>query len=155
MRHIYCDGACQPNPGWMGVGVYIKTGARVEFAYSSSHGMGTNQQAELIALIKAIEKARDGDHIFTDSQYAIGILNGWKAKVNRELALQLRTVVKTKDVKISWVHGHNGNAGNDRADALANESAKPPEINAGEPGRRNPAPSLKSTPNREKDRAPL
>lgn len=127
MRHIYCDGACVPNPGWMGVGIYIETGARAEFAYSYSAGMGTNQQAELIALTMAIDHARDGDVIFTDSKYAIGMANGWKARTNYDFVENLRQAKKSKEVKINWVRGHNGNAGNDRADMLANDAAKPPE----------------------------
>jgi ribonuclease HI len=50
---IYCDGCCEPNPGIMGIGVYW------DDPVIRSHkvvGHGTNNQAECLAAIVALEE---------------------------------------------------------------------------------------------------
>lgn len=83
--HVFCDGACEPNPGaggWSWV-MYIDG---VEFSYA--HGGDpdtTNNQMELTGLLNAIEKARRLDMvpapavitIWCDSQYCVDGANIW------------------------------------------------------------------------------
>jgi ribonuclease HI len=79
---IYCDGACFPNPGFMGVGVVKDESS---FVISVCPGPGTNQVAELLALRIAIEVATPGTVIFTDSKYAYKEARAqWRARANRE-----------------------------------------------------------------------
>ena len=62
--------------------------------------------------------------VHTDSQYSIGVLTkGWKAKANVELVAKIVALVKAhKGLKIVYVPGHAGVAGNERADELAREA---------------------------------
>ena len=118
MKNIYCDGACQPNPGHMGAGIYVPEVCSVSLYL----GNGTNQRAELIALTKAIEMAEDGDTIYTDSRYALGMAGNWKAKTNTELVIALRAALRDKRIALKWVRGHEGNSAQGMADSLAVEA---------------------------------
>jgi len=102
----------------------------------------TNNLAELIAVIKAIELgiSRELQHIqiYTDSQYVqVGYTdmldrwsaNGWKNSNGERLAnipewehikeLKALQLGAGHTLTLSWVRGHNGNLGNERADYLA------------------------------------
>jgi ribonuclease HI len=123
MAEIYCDGAAGPtNPGLMGWGVYIPD----ELRFSIPGGHGTNQQAELRAVIEALKLAGPGDVIFTDSQYAIGMITkGWKARANVELVAEGRKLHESKpDVEIRWIRGHNGHPHQESSDLLATVAAQ-------------------------------
>lgn len=89
--HIFCDGACEPNPGAGGWGyVVYDNGAEVD-AFCGGSTETTNNQMELVGLLNAIEKAKalfgkygDPVTIWCDSQYCVKGVNewmpGWKAK---------------------------------------------------------------------------
>jgi ribonuclease HI len=118
----YADGACSGNPGPSGLGVVvIDEQKRIEV--SEFLGTGTNNIAELTAILRAIEAAAPGKPlvIHTDSQYSIGVLQkGWKAKANQELVAQVKTAFKARaGTRLQYVPGHAGVALNERADALA------------------------------------
>lgn len=57
---IHFDGACQPNPGLMGIGwtIHDPDGNLIETG-SRTAGSGTNNIAEYLALIEAMEAALD------------------------------------------------------------------------------------------------
>lgn len=124
--HVYADGACSGNPGPAGLGVVVlDSESRVEV--SEYIGQGTNNIAELTAILRALGETADSDRplvIHTDSSYSIGVLQkGWKAKANQELVAELREVLKgRKGVKLVYVPGHAGVKWNERADALAREA---------------------------------
>ena len=122
MREIYCDGAAEPNPGAIGMGVFIPD----ELRLSIPGGHGTNQQAELLAVIEALKLAEPGDVILTDSRYAIGMIaKGWKAKANMELVAEARRLYKSKPgVEIRWIRGHDGHPHQERSDLLATIAAQ-------------------------------
>jgi len=120
---VYADGACSGNPGPAGVGVVLIDGKRRR---ELSHYLGhaTNNVAELTAIklaAEAIDDPRRPVRMFTDSQYAIGVLRkGWKAKANVELVAQVRAQLsRLQNVDIHYVRGHSGVVLNERADALA------------------------------------
>jgi ribonuclease HI len=135
--HIYTDGACKGNPGPGGWGVLLKSGATEKELYGGELGT-TNNRMELMAVIQALMalKRPCAVTLYLDSQYVLkGItewLPGWKAKgwrtaskqpvKNAELWRQLDELVSQGGHTIDWqwVRGHNGDAGNERADALAN-----------------------------------
>ena len=120
---VYADGACTGNPGPAGAGVLIEIdGKRRELSEYLGHG--TNNIGELTAILRAAEalagEARSID-IKTDSQYAIGVLTkGWKAKANQALILDVKKALAAlPDVRVTYVPGHAGVPGNERADELA------------------------------------
>lgn len=121
--HIYADGACSGNPGPAGLGVVVlDSESRIEI--SEYIGSGTNNIAELTAILRALGETADSDRpllIHTDSSYSIGVLQkGWKAKANQELVAELREHLRArKGIKLIYVPGHAGVRWNERADALA------------------------------------
>jgi ribonuclease HI len=123
---VYADGACSGNPGPAGLGMVLIDGAdRLE--RSEFLGEGTNNVAELTAVLRALEAAPDDRRplaIHTDSQYAIGVLTrGWKAKANKELVALIRERLAGRSrVRLHYVPGHSGVPLNERADELAREA---------------------------------
>lgn len=138
----YCDGACKGNqnagggPG--GWGVVLKDGSKsttLKETYGGERGT-TNNKMELTAAIETLKLIAEGQaiEIFTDSQYVQKGLSewivGWKRRnwkkaggdpvVNVELWKALDALASKRKVKLSWVRGHNGDPGNERADYLAN-----------------------------------
>ena len=134
---IYTDGACKGNPGPGGWGVLLRTGATQKELYGGEAST-TNNRMELMAVIQALEalKRPCAVTLYLDSQYVLkGItewLPGWKAKgwrtaskqpvKNAELWRRLDDLIAQSGhvVDWRWVRGHNGDPGNERADALAN-----------------------------------
>jgi ribonuclease HI len=130
----YADGACSGNPGPAGVGIVIVDGkSRREL--SRYLGQGTNNIAELTAIelaVEAIGMLERPVRIYTDSQYAIGVLTkGWKAKANQELVARVRKLLAPlPDLALHYVRGHSGIPLNERADALAVEAVQRRELGA-------------------------
>ena len=121
----YADGACSGNPGPAGLGVVLIDGPR-RLEISEYLGTGTNNIAELTAVLRALEEIDRARPlaIHTDSQYTIGVVQkGWKAKANVELVAELRAALKGRDAtRLVYVPGHSGVILNERADALAREA---------------------------------
>jgi ribonuclease HI len=123
---IYTDGACHGNPGPMGIGaVIIDRGQRREL--SEYLGEGTNNIAELTAILRALEEVPDSERsrpvlVHTDSAYALGLLSlGWKPKMNVELVGSLRRLASSfSQLRTIKVAGHAGVPENERCDQLAN-----------------------------------
>lgn len=131
---IYADGACSGNPGPAGVGVVLQDGARRR-ELSSFLGQGTNNIAELTAILEAADAIDDATRpvrMHTDSRYAIGVLTlGWKAKANVPLVQRAKqALARFADLEIIHVPGHAGVPLNERADALAVQAVKT-EISTG------------------------
>ena len=125
---VYADGACSGNPGPSGLGVVILDG-ETKRELSEYLGHGTNNIAELTAILRAAEALRgrpDPIRIYTDSQYSIGVLTkGWKAKKNPELIRDVKAALGAlDDVKIYYVPGHMGHDLNEQADQLAREAVE-------------------------------
>ena len=80
----------------------------------------------MTAVIKALEAIDSSAKILisSDSTYVVNTMTkGWKRKANHDLWEQLDRLVKNRDVSWRWVRGHNGNRGNELADALATKEA--------------------------------
>ena len=132
---IHTDGACRGNPGPGGWGVLMESGDAWCELWGGEPAT-TNNRMELTAAIEALGalKARCEVALYTDSEYVRrGITewlprwkqNGWrtadrKPVKNDDLWRQLDAAATTHHVHWHWVRGHAGDAGNERADALAN-----------------------------------
>lgn len=139
MNHveIHTDGACKGNPGPGGWGVVLQSGASRKELFGGELGT-TNNRMELTAVIEALAalKRPCTVDLYLDSEYVRkGItewIGGWKARgwktaakqpvKNVDLWQRLDALVSGAghEIRWHWVRGHAGNAGNERADALAN-----------------------------------
>jgi len=124
--HVWTDGACTGNPGPAGLGVVIVDG-KDHTEISEYLGEGTNNIAELMAILRGLERVPDKARptvVYSDSQYSIGLLTlGWKAKKNIELVEELREVCRQfKDLRFVKVAGHAGIPLNERVDQLARDA---------------------------------
>jgi len=138
--HVYTDGACKGNPGPGGWGALLVADGREQEIYGGERDT-TNNKMELTAVIRALESldAPSEVDLHTDSQYVKqGIetwihnwkRNGWKtsdkkAVKNAELWRELEAQAARHRVRWHWVKGHADNAGNLRADELANRGVPP------------------------------
>ena len=121
---IYTDGATSGNPGPSGLGVVLRWGAHHREIHQYI-GNATNNIAELMAIKVGLEAVKHPRRmpvkVFTDSQYALGVLTGqYKARSNRELINDIRALMTHfPDLQIIKVKGHAGDPLNERVDELA------------------------------------
>ncbi|MCW8330264.1 ribonuclease H family protein [Photobacterium sp. SDRW27] len=140
--NIYCDGACDPNPGKAGSGVAVYCNNELaELWYGLYNPNGTNNTAELNALYQALllaqaslEKGKTVQ-ILSDSQYSINCISvwafswkkkGWMRKEQGDIK-NLEVIqashelyIKLKDkMTLSHVKGHAGIEGNELADRMS------------------------------------
>lgn len=129
----FTDGACTGNPGPAGSGLLVKFPDGRVVERHKALGFSTNNVGELTAIEMALDvldeaevPAADAVVIFSDSQYARGVLTqGWKAKANVELIGAIRVRLKARPgAKLQWVAGHVGLPENERADALARKGVE-------------------------------
>ncbi|UYG09208.1 ribonuclease H family protein [Halomonas sp. M4R1S46] len=139
---IYCDGACEPNPGDAGSGMAIyRNGTLAELWYGLHNPRGTNNTAELNALHQALRMAREevargaSVRIHCDSTYSINAItkwaSGWKKRgwkkadgqaiKNPEIIQPTHALYESlaSAVTIAHVKGHAGVEGNELADRMA------------------------------------
>ena len=139
---IYCDGACEPNPGNAGSGIVVyRKGKLAELWYGLYDPEGTNNSAELNALHHGLRMAQseiDADNtveVLSDSKYSLNCIQtwaagwekkGWKRKEEGDIknleVIQAAYKVYTEiadEVKLTHVAGHAGIEGNELADRMA------------------------------------
>ena len=132
---IHTDGACRGNPGPGGWGAILEHDSRERELYGYEPET-TNNRMELMAIIQALEALKRPCKVraITDSQYVMkGItewMPGWKKRgwrtasrkpvANRDLWERLDAAIQRHEIDCEWVRGHTGQAGNERADQLAN-----------------------------------
>lgn len=138
---IFTDGGCEPNPGKAGSGVAIYRNEKIdELWYGLYNPSGTNNTAELSALLEALKLAKEELEnnktvaIFCDSKYSIQCVTqwavGWEKKGWKKAGGEIKNLdlikilfalyqqVKNK-VKVLHVNGHVGVEGNELADRMS------------------------------------
>ncbi len=137
MRYrVHTDGAARGNPGPAAIGIVVQDDAgHIIYEASRSLGTKTNNEAEYLALIAALEylmesRISEAD-FFLDSELVVKQLNGvyrvkelngvYRVKEPRMQSLYARVTMLLNAVpKHSFKHIRR--ADNARADALANEA---------------------------------
>ena len=134
---VFTDGACKGNPGVGGWGAILIYKDNVK-EISGKDDDTTNNIMELMAVIEALKTVRNPSEIeiTTDSKYVKnGITNwifnwkknGWKTASkktvkNKELWVELDSLIQKHSIIWKWVKGHSGHLENERADRLANRA---------------------------------
>ena len=124
---LYTDGSAQPNPGHGGWAYLIEhEGTRLEMS-GEVPGETTNNRAEFFALIKGLVAVPEGEEVtvVTDSEQVRLAIKGMRhPKKNKDLLAAIYALVAARHVTVERIAGHNGNANNERVDALAHAEAK-------------------------------
>jgi ribonuclease HI len=138
---IYCDGACEPNPGNAGSGIVVyRAGKLAQLWFGLYNPMGTNNTAELNALYHALRMAeaeiKTGHtvEVCSDSAYSINCIRSWAASwekkgwkksggeiKNLEIIQDCYAIYQHIEEELSLTHvaGHVGTEGNELADRMA------------------------------------
>ena len=138
---IYCDGACDPNPGRAGSGIAVYRDGKLEqLWYGLYSPNGTNNTAELNALHHALLMAETAIlagqtvQILCDSTYAINCISkwaaGWSKKGWRKTGGEIKNLSLIQaahavyvriesQLQLIHVSAHVGTQGNELADRMA------------------------------------
>jgi ribonuclease HI len=138
---IYCDGACEPNPGNAGSGVVVYRGGKLaQLWFGLYNPKGTNNTAELNALYHALRIAEaeimtgNSVEVCSDSAYSINCVRswarswekrGWKKTggeiKNLQIIQDCYAIYRRigPELKLTHVAAHVGTEGNELADRMA------------------------------------
>jgi ribonuclease HI len=138
---IYCDGACEPNPGNAGSGIVVyRDGELAQLWFGLYNPMGTNNTAELNALYHALRMAETeietgkSVEVCSDSAYSINCMRswapswetkGWKKPggeiKNLEIIQDCYAIYRGIKAELNLTHvaAHVGTEGNELADRMA------------------------------------
>ena len=140
IMYIYTDGAVSNNTRGSsksvgGIGIYFGRRDPRNLGERFLEYPVTNQRAEIWAIVRALQIIIDEKLnvktdlkivIYSDSMYALNILNGsWNAKENRDLVnIGLRLMKHIHNIELKHIRAHTGkkdihSKGNDMADKLA------------------------------------
>ena len=144
--HIYTDGSARFNPGPGGWGMIVmnEEGSEILCVESGYEDYVTNNRMELKAMICALCYAeshpRDTFTIISDSAYVVNSCNswirGWAAngwRNSKKVTVENVDLMKAlwgylsrefPNFEIKHCKGHNGDLGNELADALATKDLK-------------------------------
>lgn len=138
---IYCDGACEPNPGNAGSGIVVyRAGKLAQLWFGLYNPVGTNNTAELNALYHALRMAeaeiKTGNtvEVCSDSAYSINCIRSWAPRwekkgwkkpggeiKNLEIIQDCYAIYRRIEEELSLTHvaAHVGTEGNELADRMA------------------------------------
>ncbi len=130
---LFCDGSSLGNPGDGGWAAILRYG-EVEKELSGGEADATNNQMELLAVIKGLEALKEPCEVelYSDSSYVVKGINEWlknwvaksfKGVKNPDLWRHYIEAAAKHKVRANWVRGHNGHSENERCDTLAKEAA--------------------------------
>ncbi len=123
----------EPRSGW---GAWISMGGHSK-ELCGGEPVTTNNRMELMAVIRALQALKRACNVkvYTDSVYVQKGMTEWieswkkrgwrtadkKPVKNDDLWQELDAIAQQHQIEWLWVKGHAGDAGNERADALANQ----------------------------------
>jgi len=138
---IYCDGACEPNPGNAGSGIAVyRAGKLAELWFGLYNPRGTNNTAELNALYHALRmaeaeiKSGNAVELCSDSAYSLNCIRRWAPKwekkgwkkpggeiKNLEIIQDCYAIYRRMEEELTLTHvaAHVGTEGNELADRMA------------------------------------
>ena len=151
---FYVDGSSKGNPGPGGFGVieldtciretynsYVESYS-LNYEYAEYFDYVTNNQMELKAILHVLKLAaahpEEGYIIYSDSAYAVNSINDWirgwaangwvnsrKVTVeNVDLMQEIYKYIDLDNYLLRKIHGHDGELGNELADAAATGNSK-------------------------------
>lgn len=143
----WTDGSCK-SEGAGGWGFVVKSPAGET---TEGHGSAQRTLAKIMeyqAVAEALAVVPDGARVvvFADNQSLVEGLSkrlaAWRsngcANVDEAIVESVRRIAaRDVDVRFQWVRGHNENAGNERADALAAQGAREAKASSPRRGSRN------------------
>jgi len=122
--NVFTDGASRGNPGKAGIGVAIYRDKELILELHEYVGIRTNNEAEYLALIKALQKIKElnetSANIFSDSEFLVKQMKKeYKVKAEKIVPLNQMAVnlLVGLEVKFHWVPRED----NLKADELANK----------------------------------
>jgi ribonuclease HI len=143
--NIYCDGSCRPiAPGGGGWAAILEVGgcnSRIELSGSIVERT-TAQRMEMLAIVMGLRAVQSPSAItvVADSMCVVSVISqdslltkweqaGWRTGKNRPVAnkdlwMELRTLVQQYQVSFVYVKGHGGHPLHGRANALARAALK-------------------------------
>lgn len=130
---VVCDGGAKPNPGVIAWAVIVQDALGDRRMLSGVVKRGTNNQAELLGALHALESLPDGAtvRVRTDSRYLhdgastwihLWVRRNWRTvngvpPANRPLWERLIQVSRRLSIEWEWVKGHAGDEMNEMVDA--------------------------------------
>ncbi|AAB47724.2 Pol protein, partial [Simian immunodeficiency virus] len=118
---FYVDGAANRN-SQLGKAGYVTDRGRSRVKHLQKT---TNQQAELQAILMALEDSTGPVNIVTDSQYALGVLQGTPDQSESPLVEEIiQKLIKREQIYLSWVPAHKGIGGNEQVDKLVSQGIR-------------------------------
>ena len=136
---LITDGSCLGNPGPGGWAYILRFGGHKKEGYGCA-AQTTNNRMELTAAIQGLKQLKEdcAVEIVTDSQYVKNGMTQWihnwkkrgwltgekKPVLNKELWMELDSLVNRHTVTWQWTKGHASHEDNNRCDELANSAAR-------------------------------
>lgn len=124
---VYTDGAYSAMRNQGAIAFIILKDDKVVCRFSKAINNTTNQRAEQLACIYALESIKTPSNItiYSDSAYVVNTYNaGWKRKANLDLWDRLDKAKDKHNVTFVHVKGHSDNLYNNLCDFLATNESK-------------------------------